>query len=202
MSETDRANTNSTLVNLPLFPLGLVLFPGGRLPLKIFEQRYVEMTKACLRDDSAFGVCLIRHGSEVGTPAEHEAVGCSARIINWEMPHPGLFQLDCAGERVFRVVDAQADKRGLIGGKVEWLTQDNDMVDPRQLDICRDALQRFIQRAGESFFVGNAALDDPEWVSNRLAEALAIDMRHKQALLEQRSTARRLAALSQLLQPG
>ena len=61
-----------------IFPLGTVLFPGAALPLKIFEQRYLEMTKTCLRDNRPFGVCLIREGREVGDPALPEAIGCLA----------------------------------------------------------------------------------------------------------------------------
>ena len=60
---------------LPLFPLNTVLFPGGRLPLKVFEQRYVEMTKRCVRDGSPFGVCMIREGKEVGNPALPADIG-------------------------------------------------------------------------------------------------------------------------------
>ena len=65
---------------VPIFPLGTVLFPEGLLPLKIFEQRYIEMTKACLRDERPFGVCLIRAGREVGEPAVPETIGCLAKI--------------------------------------------------------------------------------------------------------------------------
>lgn len=63
-----------------------MLFPGGRLPLRIFEQRYMEMAKACIRDGSPFGVCLIREGREVGAPATPVEVGCLARIGHWDMP--------------------------------------------------------------------------------------------------------------------
>ena len=64
--ETQR---RTPIEDLPLFPLHTVLFPGGRLPLRIFEQRYMDMAKACLKDGSPFGVCLIREGEEVGAPA-------------------------------------------------------------------------------------------------------------------------------------
>ena len=202
MRVSDAASPDAVTDNLPLFPLGVVLFPGGRLPLKIFEQRYLDMTKACLRDDSAFGVCLIRHGSEVGAPAEHEAIGCSASIASWDMPHPGLFQLECIGERVFRVRGTRIAHSGLIRGEIEWLAPDNDPVDPKDIEVCRSTLQRFIERAGTHFFAGDAALDDAEWVSHRLAEIMPMDVRSKQALLEQRSLARRLAKLARLLQPG
>lgn len=201
MRSSDPATPDAVTDNLPLFPLGVVLFPGGRLPLRIFEQRYLELTKACLRDDSAFGVCLIRHGSEVGAPAEHETVGCSARITHWDMPHPSLFELECIGERIFRVRGTRIEHSGLIRGEIEWLAPDDDPVDPKDIEVCRDALQRFIERAGTHFFVGDTALDDAEWVSHRLAEIMPVDVRSKQALLEQRSPARRLAALARLLQP-
>ncbi len=76
-----------------LFPLGTVLFPDGVLPLKVFEQRYIEMTKVCLRDDAPFGVCLIREGREVGAAALPARVGCLATHSEWDMPQLGLFHL-------------------------------------------------------------------------------------------------------------
>src|SRR5918995_6119962 len=88
-----------------IFPLNTVLFPGGLLPLKIFEQRYIEMTKACLRDNRPFGVCLIREGREVGDPAVPETIGCLATIEKWDMPQLGLFQLVARGSERFRLLD-------------------------------------------------------------------------------------------------
>jgi Lon protease-like protein len=76
---------------IPIFPLNTVLYPGGMLPLRIFEQRYLEMTRDCLRDTTPFGVCRIREGAEVGTPALPESVGCTAVIAEWEMPHLACF---------------------------------------------------------------------------------------------------------------
>jgi Lon protease-like protein len=84
---------------IPIFTLGTVLFPGGTLPLKVFEQRYIEMTKECIRDDQPFGVCLIREGSEVGDPALPVSIGCFARIETWDMPQITTVRLN---ERVGR----------------------------------------------------------------------------------------------------
>ena len=139
-ASTEAEAADSTTI--PLFPLGLVLFPGGQLPLKVFEQRYVEMTKSCLRNDSPFGVCLIRHGREVGEPADHETIGCSARITNWEMPHPGLFHLLCSGERVFRVSRTHIEHKSLIVGDVQWLDCKTGEMDSSHFDICRRMLDR------------------------------------------------------------
>ena len=79
--------------SIPIFPLNTVLYPGGMLPLRIFEQRYLQMTRDCLRDATPFGVCRIIEGAEVGKPALPEAVGCTAVIAEWEMPHLGVFHL-------------------------------------------------------------------------------------------------------------
>ena len=70
---------------LPLFPLGSVLFPGGTMALRIFEQRYLDMAKVCLKTDVPFGITLIREGNEVGTPAVPEAVGTLAYVTHWDM---------------------------------------------------------------------------------------------------------------------
>lgn len=193
--------SNAKLVDIAIFPLNLVLFPGGLLPLKIFEQRYVEMTKSCLRDDMPFGVCLIRNGHEVGSPAEHEQIGCSARIEQWDMPHTGIFHLGCVGENAFRLIESRAGKNGLIQGRVEWLSHDEAGIDSVHLNTCVNVLKALAKRAGEGVFAGKTAFDNPEWVSYRLAELLPINARNKQALLEQRGTGQRLAALSRALQP-
>jgi Lon protease-like protein len=203
MSATDpivKGDQGAHASELPVFPLNLVLFPGGSLSLKIFEQRYQEMTKNCLRDDAPFGVCCIRDGQEVGAPAAHEAIGCSARIVDWEMPHPGLFHLNCIGETIFQLVDSHTQDNGLIHGHVEWLSDTDECVEPLEFDACRNALERVVKHIGARFVHGATAFDDPAWVSYRLAEILPVDAKVKQGLLEQRSTALRVSRIAELLQ--
>ena len=182
------------LLDLPLFPLGTVLFPGGWLPLRIFEQRYLDMVKVCLRDNTAFGVCLIREGHEVGQPALPHATGCLARIEQWDMPHPNLFAILARGETRFRIVDTRVGANGLITGHVETLP---DPTRPDTVDAaCREVLRLAIERAGTgSLLQDPAQLDDPVWVSYRLAEILPIAAPEKQALLEMTDTRERLEHL-------
>src|ERR1700756_1824023 len=106
-------------LEIPIFPLGTVLYPAGRLPLRIFEPRYVEMTRACLRDNSVFGVALIRAGYEVGRPAVPCDIGCTARIVEWSDPVPGQFLLEARGETVFRIRERWTSESGLIVARVE-----------------------------------------------------------------------------------
>jgi uncharacterized protein len=184
---------------LPIFPLNLVLFPGGLLPLKIFEQRYLDMTKECLRDGTPFGVCLIREGREVGSPAAHETVGCSAGISHWEMPHLGLFHLSTTGQRVFRIVEREVRGNGLIEADVEWLPDVAGEIDEECFGLCRRILESIAARVGSEVFAGPARFDDARWVSYRLAELLPVDADEKQLLLDTRVDAERLSRLARLL---
>jgi Lon protease-like protein len=180
-----------------IFPLGTVLFPGGALPLKVFEQRYVEMTKACLKDEQPFGVCLIREGREVGTAAVPEAVGCLAYIEQWDMPHPGLFHLLARGGERFRIREMQVAANHLISAAVEPIPPDApaDAVDP----LCREVLQAIVERVGAERFPAPLQLDDAAWVGYRLAEVLPLDTRLKQELLELTDAGARLERLRTLL---
>ena len=178
-----------------IFPLGTVLFPGGALPLKIFEQRYLEMTKICIRDSKPFGVCLIREGAEVGAPAVPEAVGCLATIEQWEMRDLGMFQLLARGGERFRLLDSKVAANGLMSGTIERLPDEaSGEVDP----ACREVMALIVKQLGEDSFSGPVRLDDAAWVSCRLAEGLPLDMHEKQSLLEA-DTAMRMERLREIL---
>jgi uncharacterized protein len=183
---------------VPIFPLGTVLFPGGVLPLKIFEQRYLEMTKSCLKDGSPFGVCLIREGLEVGTAAVPEGVGCLATIEQWDMPHPGLFHLVARGGERFRIRDMQVAANHLISATVDPIPADASVeaVDP----LCRDVLKAIIEQVGAERFPAPLRLDDAAWVGYRLAELLPLPSSQKQALLELTDAVIRLSRLRALLE--
>jgi len=167
--------------NIFLFPLGTVLFPGGRLPLRIFEQRYLDMTKACIRDNLPFGVCLIREGREVGTPAVPEPVGCLATIEQWDMPHTGMFHLQARGGERFRILDTSVAANGLLSGDVELLPPVETCAPEAD---CVGLLQRVIEQVGAENFPQPIRLDDAAWVVYRIAEMLPIPMAEKQLLLE------------------
>ena len=185
------------LIELPLFPLNTVLFPAGVLPLKVFEQRYVEMTKRCVRDNTPFGVCLIREGREVGEPAVPAIVGCTARIAEWEVPLPNLFHLLARGERRFRIVRTAVAPLGLLTCEAELLPEDTSEEAPDAL--CRKVLAALVERFGAERFPDPLKLDDAAWVGFRLAEALPLSMEVRQQLLETETPAARLGVLKGIL---
>jgi uncharacterized protein len=187
--------------DLPLFPLNTVLFPGGRLPLRIFEQRYMDMAKACLRDGSPFGVCLIREGREVGLPALPTEVGTLARIGNWDMPQLGMLHVTALGERRFRIVERRVQKDGLAVASIQTIEEETDAPVPESCSGCVKLLERVIEQQG-GLFEPPHRLDSAAWVSARLAEILPLPLPTKQELLELSDARVRIERLNALLRPS
>ena len=188
-----------TGADVPLFPLGTVLFPGGLLPLRIFEQRYLEMAKDCLRASSPFGVCLIREGSEVGAPATHESLGCLARITQWDMQQFGLLQVVAQGGERFRVLATRVRADGLIRADIEILAQEVDTPLPEKYRACRQLLERIVAEHGERLFAKPFLPDSSAWVAARLAEVLPLPTAARQKLLELDDSQKRLEVIQRLL---
>lgn len=182
-------------LEIPIFPLGAVLYPGGMLPLRIFEQRYLDLTKFCIRDNTPFGVCLIREGQEVGTAAVPHAVGCTARIAEWDMPHLGLFHLVTHGETVFRILEQWTAKSGLVQAQVELDEPAPPLPLPDEYRDLATVLQKIIAKVGADRFPSPTRLDQADWVGYRLAEVLPLDVETKQRLLEARNP---IAALDEV----
>jgi len=187
-------------LEIPIFPLGTVLYPGGLLPLRIFEQRYLAMTKACIRDDTSFGVCLIREGAEVGAAAMPHPVGCTARIAQWDMPHLGLFHLNTLGDRVFRILEQWTAKSGLVQAQVELDDPPAPLPLPQEYEELGALLERIIAKVGAARFPSPARLDLAGWVGYRLAELLPLELDTKQRLLEGRDPVAALREVKSYLQ--
>lgn len=194
------AITTLMILSIPIFPLNTVLYPGSLLPLKIFEQRYLDMTKVCVRDATPFGVCRIREGGEVGLPAVPEQIGCTALIAEWEMPHLGLFHLQTQGQQPFRIVDHSARPDGLIRAEVELLPEAAGRIEPEALALCQRVLEQIIEKIGPDYFAEPSDREDPRWISYRLAQLLPLAAQEKQGLLELRDDGERLRRLHAYLQ--
>jgi Lon protease-like protein len=191
-------------VRIPLFPLGTVLFPGGILPLRVFEQRYVEMTKACLRDDAPFGVCLIRQGSEVArdgeAPATFADVGTLARIDAWDMPQLGILHVTARGGARFRIERSDREASGLVVADVVELPPEPAVrLTPAQAPL-RSLLELVAGRVGTEHFPAGGDFDDASFVGYRLAEFLPLPLAIKQSMLEVNDAGVRLSVLQRFLQ--
>jgi Lon protease-like protein len=190
---------------LPLFPLKTVLFPGGVLPLKVFEQRYVTMTKACLKDDSPFGVCLLIRGDEVAGAAAAKSglafapIGTLARITAWDMPQLGILHLRTEGATRFQVQTHTIAEDGLVVGQVTPLAPEPARALPDAFQSLASLLELLINRVGKENFPAELALTDASWVSYRLAEILPLPLPIKQSMLEINDSEIRLKVLAQFL---
>jgi Lon protease-like protein len=165
-----------------------VLFPGGRLPLRIFEARYLDMAKICLRDGSPFGVCAIREGAEVGAPAVPYEVGTFAHIAQWDMPQLGMLHVVAEGAARFRIRERRVQRDGLARATLERLAEEADGPIAAAAAHCARLVERLIGEQPQLFAP-----------PHRLAELLPLPLHEKQALLELDDGAARLARISALL---
>jgi Lon protease-like protein len=175
-----------------------VLFPGGRLPLRIFEQRYMGMAKTCLKDGTPFGVCLIREGNEVGKPAVPAEIGTLARISDWDMPQLGLLQVVARGEGRFRILERRVERDGLARARVAAIADDEDSPVPPGCARCARLLERLLGETPDAITQPHH-LDSSWWVGLRLAELLPLSMASKQELLEITDVLARLERLNSVL---
>ncbi len=175
-----------------------MLFPGGRLPLRIFESRYMDMAKACLKDGSPFGVCLILEGREVGEPATPASVGTLARIGAWDMPQLGMLHVTALGERRLRILERRVQADGLALASVQLLAEEADAPIPEDCATCVRLLERVIEQQG-ALFEPPHRLDSCSWVGSRLAELLPLPLPAKQELLELDDARARLLRLNALI---
>jgi hypothetical protein len=190
-------------LTLPLFPLSTVLFPGGSLPLKIFEQRYIDMAKASLRDGAPFGVCLITQGEEVapvrGAPVEFAKVGTCARIVDFDMPKVGILHVATRGEARFQVHSHAVAASGLVIGEVSAIAPEAHLRLAESYAPLARLLELVAARVGPQNFPAERDYDDASWVGYRLAELLPLPLSIKQSMLEINDADVRLKVLQQFL---
>ena len=198
-----------TLQSLPLFPLGTVLFPGGVLPLRIFEVRYLDMIGRCHKAGAPFGVVSLTQGSEVRTPGTTEdfsTVGTLATITDFDTPRPGLMMVRALGAQRFRITSRDQLRHGLWIADVERLAADMPVAIPEDLKITATALGKLIQSLqqkvdapGQMPLQPPWQLDDCGWVANRWCELLPLPVQLKQRLMELDNPLVRLELVSDVL---
>jgi uncharacterized protein len=172
---------------ISLFPLNVVLFPEGRLPLRIFETRYVDMVRNCMRAGVGFGVVL--ESCEVGT---------MAKIVDFHQLSDGFLGLSCVGEQRFRIVSRSRQADGLNLAEVEWLEVEPTVALPPRHAHLAALLKTVLPQLGEVYTGIEMRLDDAAWVGHRLAEILPIAAAEKQFCLEISNPVQRLDVLEPL----
>jgi Lon protease-like protein len=202
---------------LPLFPLNAVVFPGGRLPLRIFEQRYLDMVKQAIADGTSFGICApdwgtpagapplrgapsaaIREGAETGPDVPH-AVGTRVHVTDWDMPQVGILHIDTQAEERFVIRSTRTEPGGLLTGSVEAVSAEPASAIPAELELAVEILRHIIGEYGTAHFPAPHEFDNAAWVGFRLSEVLPLKLSAKQNLLEMNDSAMRLRILTEFL---
>lgn len=180
---------------IALFPLRTVLFPEGLLPLRIFETRYVDMVRRCMRGNEVFGVVLIRDGAEVGEVGEVATVGTAARIVDFGVLPDGLLSIVARGERRFRLLSRAQQKDGLHLGEVEWLDDAPEALAAEDHVALRSLLARALDDLGAAYPAGPPRMDDALWVGGQLGQLLQLPAHTRQQILETEGARARLRQL-------
>ena len=184
------------LAELPLFPLGTVLLPGGQLSLRIFEPRYLDLVKRCGRSGEGFGICLILDGREAGEPAIPATHGTEAAIVDFSLTDDGLLGLTVEGRRRFRVERTRVRDDGLVLGDVQWLEEPPQQPLRDEHALLSVLLARILDKAGiEHEGIGKGLLADATWVGWRLADWLPLAPTERLALLQEPDPHARLQQL-------
>jgi Lon protease-like protein len=178
---------------LPLFPLNVVLFPGMRLPLHIFEDRYKLMIGSCMVTDQTFGVSLIQSGDEVGGPADIFPIGTTARIVKVDRLPEGRMNLMTVGVERFRVLE-RLDLQPYAMGRVELLPESDRDVPDGLADRASRLFLRLLRARGltEAQLEGLRLPEEPGPLSYLIASTLRRPRREQQRLLEEHSAELRL----------
>jgi len=185
-------------VQLPMFPLRIVLFPQGPLPLRIFEARYVDMVRRCMHESLDFGVLLILEGSEVG-PSTTAEVGTTAHIADFHQLADGLLGISCVGRRRFRVRQRMVQGDGLNLADVALMEEIPPQPVPSRHAHLADLVRGVLPQLGELYADMEFQVDDAAWLGYRLAEILPIDVAEKQRCLEMDDPVARLDFLMPLI---
>ena len=194
---------------LPIFALGTVLFPGGMLPLRVFEARYVDMIRQVMRSGGTFGVCLIRAGQEVGrSEIDVEPIGCRARIEHWNMEEFGVLEIVAVGTERFEIVSTHVAQDGLLIAEVLGVEAEPEVARGDRQGPSWTIIHRIVadidgktddDAATLPMIAKPYRLDDTTWVGNRLSELLPLPPSVRQKLMVLNDAHARLKVLDDFL---
>jgi Lon protease-like protein len=186
--------------HIPLFPLSTVLLPGGYLPLRIFEQRYIDMVSECTGSGTCFGVCLINNPESSGQAATHLRVGTTAEIYDFSTLEDGLLGIAARGRQRFIIQKTTMRDNGLLMADIEILAEPAPVDLPEEFSVLAMIAGRFMEQLGNNYpgFKPDD-LQDAGWVGYRLTELLPLENNEKQMLLQLEEPLERLQLLLDVL---
>lgn len=186
-------------IKIPLFPLNAVLFPGGSLPLRIFEPRYLDMISDCMKSESGIGVVLIKDGHESGAAAKVHEFGTISYISYWHKRNDGILGITLTGEQRFRVLSTEIKANQLTIAEVELLPDFEVREKEYDAELFIKLLKQIIAQLEPPYTTMTKHYDDLDWVSARLIELLPLQLKDKQKMLVMSDVYDRIDCLHPLL---
>jgi len=189
---------------LPLFPLSAVLLPGGRLPLQIFEPRYLDLVSHCMKTDSGFGIVRITSGHEViiaqgTTPPATAEIGTLARIVDWDALPAGRLRITVEGSRRFRILGSRVQANGLLLGEVQWLAEPASGPLADEHLFLHDIMSGLAEHPALARLGVSGSWHDSASLSWALAQYLPLEESDRYAVLAETEPLARLAYLDRLV---
>lgn len=185
-------------MQLPLFPLSSIVMPGGIMKLRLFERRYIDMVKDCFRNNTGFGICLIREGNEAGEPSDPYPLGTRTSIIDFDQGDDGLLHISAQGEDEFEILSYAADDSQLLIGEVAMLPVRPPTPMSAEFEDLANKLDLILQYVEPGIRYADKHLDDADWVCHRLLELLPLAAPAKYELLQLQDNRQRLETLANL----
>ncbi len=185
-------------MQLPLFPLSSIVMPDGLMPLRIFERRYIDMVKECFKNDSGFGICLIKQGKEAGDVSEPYPLGTRVSIVDFDQGADGLLHITARGIEEFTLLTYSSNDSGLLIGEVSPIPKKPATAMDPEFELLAKKLDLILDYLDTESRYEEKKLDDADWVIHRLLEVLPLANEAKFELLQMDSNRERLEALANL----
>lgn len=185
-------------MQIPLFPLSAIVMPGGLLPLRLFEPRYLNMVRDCLRGQTGFGVCLVKEGTETGEAALPFPYGTLIKIVDWDQGDNGLLQIVVEGEQKFRIVDTHVDSAELLHGTVELLRAEQSSSVPSEFYHLVQTMDQILEQVSPAIEYTHPETNDVLWLGSRFVELLPLSANLRHELLSMDDPLERLTAISEV----
>ncbi len=166
------------------------------MPLRIFERRYIDMIRGCFREESGFGICLVKEGAEVGAAATTYPYGTLTNIVDWDQDDSGLLLIVAQGQQKFRIIDTHVDDSELLHGNIELLPAETSQPVPDEYGFLREAMQQILEQVEGNIDYPDPQLDDALWLGSRFVELLPLSAELRHELLSLDQPLERLAALA------
>jgi len=185
-------------MEIPLFPLSTIVLPDGLLPLRLFEPRYINMVKECFKNETGFGVCLIKDGHEVGVPADPYPQGTLVSLVDFDQGDDGLLHITAQGQQEFNLLSFEKNDEDLLIGQVALFDTGEPTPMADEYKALGEKLAIILDYVEPSIVYKDKRFDEPDWVCNRMLELLPLTAPSKFELLQLPSNKARLDALLSL----